>query len=387
MPLLTKSYEQFLSDILTFWASIVNLSPNLQSGDPLLAIFQSHVLCGLIFIQSQVVAVNKLTRAATSKGPDLDSWNADFSFPRLPAIKASGTVQFSVRSVLGTNVLIPPGTILQTIDGSIQYDVIADTNQSAWSAIQNAYVLSAGFLQMNATVQAVNAGSASNVQAGALAQIVSVITGISFVTNLAPILNGADPEQDQPYRDRFKMFINAVNARTTPLGILSAARDTPGVVATTLIENQDRYGNFQPGYGVVVIDDGSGSPTSELIAAVTQAVAAVNSPTRGFTIQILVIGPTLENVTTALNVRINPSADQGQVVLNVENAVLDYVNSLEIGVPLMLENISFIARGADPNVTSVQAGSVRINAEAADYLGTNQTIIRTNNLLTVIGIY
>ena len=387
MPLQTKTYEQFLSDIVTTWAALLDLSPNLASGDPLLAIFQAQVLCGFLFLQAQAVAVSKLAFVATCVGGDLDAKLADFGFPRLPAKYASGTVQFSVRTVLPSSVAIQPGVVIQTLDGTIQFQVIADTNQSAWSVSQNAYILTAGQLSMNVTVEALIPGSASNVQVGALSSIASSITGISFVTNTAGIENGDNIEADQAFRNRFKLFINAVNARTTPAGIASAAYDVPGVVAVSLLENQDRYGNSLPGYGVVVIDDGSGSPPSSLISAVSVAVAATNSPPRGFTIQILVIGPTLSNVAIALNVKINPMANSASVLLNVENAVIDYINSLEIGQTLYLENISYTAKGADPGVIAVEPGSVKINDEAADFVASAQTVIRTNNTTVDIGTY
>jgi uncharacterized phage protein gp47/JayE len=387
MSLTTKTKDQFLSDIISTWASILRLSPHLPSGDPLKAAFESLVLGAFLFIQSQVVKVNKLTRAATSEKEDLDSYMADFSFPRLPAIKASGDVKFSVRTVLPSNVQIPPGTRVQTSDGKIQYVVIGDPNKPAWSAALNAYILTAGALSLDATVQAVSAGSASNVQIAALSQMVSSISGISFVTNTASIQNGADPEEDQPYRDRFKLFINAVNKRTTPVGYLSAALNTPGVKAAALVENQDATtGLFRKAYGLVIIDDGSGDPTPELIAAVQQAVAATWAPSRGFGIQIQVIGPVLSLVTIALNVKISPLATSpASIKLKVENAVIDYINSLSIGDPLYLENISYVAKGADPLVVAVQPNSLKINNAEADFLGSNKTVIRTNNTLTSIG--
>ena len=387
MPLQTKSYQQFLSDIVTNWASILFLSPNLQSGSPLLAIFQSHVLCGLLFIQSQAVRVNKLTRAATSDGADLDSFMADFSFPRKPSAFATGEVQFSLRQVSNVNLLISPGAIIQTTNGKVQYKVIADTNQAGWSPSQNAYVLPAASLYVNASVQALVAGTSSNVQANTLKQMASPITGVHFVTNLASIMNGAEPESDSAYRDRFKLFINAVNARTTPTGILSAALNTPGVIAASLIENEDQFGFPRPGYGVVVIDDGSGEPSSDLIGIVTEAIASTYSPVRGFTIQILVIGPVLEEVEIALNVKLLPGANEAAVLQVVKLAVMNYINSLSIADPLYLENLSFIARGADPNVVAVQPGSVMINDEEADFPASAKTVIRTNTNLTVIGTY
>lgn len=386
MPLQTKTYEQFLSDIVTTWASLLYLSPNLRSGDPLLAVFQSVVLGGLIFVQSQAVRVNKLTRAATSDGPDLDSWMNDFSFPRKPAQYASGTVQFSVNRVLNSVVKVPIGAIIQTKDATIQYQVVVDTTKTAYSPTDNAYILPANDLSIDVQVQAVEPGASQNVQVGALSQIVSTMTGINNVTNLAPIENGQDPEVDDAYRSRFKLFINSVNGKATPGGILSAALDVPGVVAAALIENQDQYGTARRGYGVVVVDDGSGAPSSTLLNTVFEAIFQA---VRGFTIGFVVVGPTKVSVNIALNIRINPAAQNpSQVQLNATNAVIDYVNSLQIGEELYLENLAYVAKFSDPvNVLSVQPGSTKINNSAADLIVSPQSVIRTDNTRTNIGTY
>ena len=393
MPLSVKTYQQFLSDVVTTWASkaefivngqIVKLSPNLPSGDPLLAIFQAHVLCGLMFIQSQIVRVNKMSRAETATGADLDSFYADFDLPRKPATKAKGQVQFSLRSVITSDILIEPGKIVQTTDGSIQYQVVADTLQEAWSVSDNAYILPGGSLSINVTVEALEEGSASNVQPGALSQMVSSIAGVSFVTNLGEIENGTDPEEDPPFRDRFKLMIKSINAKATPPGILKAALDTVGVKTARFLENQDISGNFQPGYGLLVIDDGSGDPPDELLAAVTQNV----EPSRGNFTQITSIRSTKETVDIDLNVRINPLASPpSDVVRAVGIAIINYVNSLEIGDPLYLENLGTVAKNAHPMVISAQPGSKFINGEAADLIVNNKTTIRTDNAHVTIGTY
>jgi uncharacterized phage protein gp47/JayE len=387
MSLQTNTYDQFLSNIVTTWAQLLRLSPNLQSGDPLLAVFQALVLGGFIFVQSQVKTVNLLTRAATSSGADLDTWMADFSFTRLPAIAASGTVQFSVNRVLSSNVKIPLGTIIQTLDATIQYQVIADLNQSAYTPSQNAYVLPAGDLEINVTVQAVKTGSAQNVQVAALNTLVSSISGINNVTNLAAFQNGADAESDAAFRNRFKLFINSVNGKATPGGIYSAALNTPGVVACSVIENFDQYGNPRPGYGTIVVDDGSGNPTSDLLNTVFNNVFVV----RGFTTEIAVVGPTKVNVAISLNVKIvipiGSIKTQSTVLTAVEFAIIDYVNSLEIGDTLYLSEIIFAAMNADPTVKAVQPGATTLNSAQADLVATPQEVIRTDNTRIAVGTY
>ena len=71
MTITTKTPDQLTSDMVAAWAAFVGVTPVMQSGDGLLALFQS-VSIELDFIQQQIQAVQKLVRAQTSSGADLD---------------------------------------------------------------------------------------------------------------------------------------------------------------------------------------------------------------------------------------------------------------------------------------------------------------------------
>ena len=119
-----------------------------------------------------------------------------FQFPALPASPASGTVTFGRAVAAGQDYIIPAGTTVATRGSSsapsLQFVTVA------------AVTLAAGQTSVNATVQAAQPGSASNVVAGAVSYIVSSVSGIETVTNAAGFSNGNDAETDSQRAERFE---------------------------------------------------------------------------------------------------------------------------------------------------------------------------------------
>ena len=119
------------------------------------------------------------TRAATSTGADLDSWMADFSLARLPAVPASGTVTLS-RFTPSGRALAPVGALVRTADGAQSFAIIADRNSPYFSASDQAYVLPAGVASVDVPVAAQVAGALGNVQAGSISLIVTAMPGVDL---------------------------------------------------------------------------------------------------------------------------------------------------------------------------------------------------------------
>jgi uncharacterized phage protein gp47/JayE len=67
---------------------------DLTVGSTLRAVLEANASIGL-WMQWLILQVLRTTRAATSNGADLDSWMADLTLTRLPAVAATGTVTLS----------------------------------------------------------------------------------------------------------------------------------------------------------------------------------------------------------------------------------------------------------------------------------------------------
>lgn len=359
-PLLPSiTYPQLVSNIINAYAAETGTSPQLTPGDPLLALIQG-VSSQIVFIEYVVQQLVNVTRAQTSTGGDLDTWMAQFNFTRLPASYAEGAVTLSVNSVHNNSVSAPVGAVVQTSGGAIQYQLVADTTQAAYNATTNSYVLPAGSLSITATAQALVAGSASNVQSGQLAQFASPPAGIDSVTNASAITNGIDPETDDAFRARFVLYLQGLS-KATASAVGAAIESVQAGLTYTILTNTNNALQYQPGMFLVVVNDGSGSPSSALLNEVSSAVGAV-AP---LTVQYNVVGPTPVAGAIALSVALDSGYTLSQVLSAVQTAVSTYANAVTLGGVVTVSGVIQAAM-AVAGVLSVAPG-VTINSVAADF--------------------
>jgi hypothetical protein len=363
-----QTQDQYVASMTTAYGGSLGIVPLLEPGDPALAVFQA-VAVQDVFIQFLLQAVWAGARLSTATGDDVDSFVADFSppfTPRLPATYATGPVTLTALTAPTVNVLIPAGTVIQAPGGAIQYQLIADTTQTAWSASLNGYVLLSGQTTLTATAQALVAGSAYNVQPGQLTQFQTAIAGIDQVTNGAAITNGLPEETDAQVKARFVQFIASLS-EATEAALLFAINSVQQGLDILPLENTNVSFEAQNGINTFVIDNGTGSPPASLLNACLTAMNTV----RAFGIQIADRAPIVSNVTIALTVLPIASPTESNTVLqtNVQAGVLAYVNGILLSQnqqTLYLNDIVAAAKAADSNVLAVVYGSVTINSVAAD---------------------
>lgn len=366
--LIYKTLAQFVADQTTAYGSSLGILPNLQPGDPERAIFEASGTQD-VFIESLLQIIWTAARASTANGPDLDSFCADFNFYRLPATYAQGPVILSALSAPSVQVPIATGVLVQTPGGAIQYQLIADTSQSSWSPTLNSYVLPAGQTSITATAQATVAGSADNVQPGQLTQFATGVAGIATVTNGAAITNGLDQEKDPAFRARFVQYLASLSKATVE-AYLSAANSVQQGLDLLPLENTNVNLQAQAGINTMIVDDGTGTPSSTLLNSVLTALNGV----RAFGIQAAVKAPTVTNVSVVLGIVLiqNQTLTNAAIQANVQAAVVNYINTVvqlsDDSQYLYLNNIVEVAKDADPNVYAVVLGSVTLNGVAADLL-------------------
>lgn len=380
MTVVQKSIGGFVSDSIATWAAQTGTSPVFSDGDPLLAFWQS-IAVQLDFLQAQTQLVLAMSRAQTASGADLDSWMAQFGFSRLASTFATGGETFQRLTPASSQITVPVGAIVQTVGGGVQFAVVADLDEPAWSIAANGYVLPVGQTSLVATIEALVAGPSGNVLSNTVTQFGSSIPGIDQVTNAAPISNGIAGETDQAFRARFNLYL-ATLAKATRSAILAAATGVQQGLLISLLENQQPNGTPLLGSFTVVVDDGSGNPPTSLLNAVFNAV----DQTRAFSVQPFVVPPT--SVLATITLAINLAAGANAVTVNAaaQNAVAAIVNGLAPGARLNGSSIITAALSV-AGVAAVNPSSVTINGGSADLIPTIQQEVRTTTLLVSVTNY
>jgi hypothetical protein len=372
MALPSKTFSGFTADMVAQWSAQLGFTPTLQTGDALYALMQAAA-SQFVFLQALAFLVNNVARAQTSTGADLDSFYAQFNFSRLQAVQASGSETFAAAAPVASQILIPAGSIVQTVGGAIQYAVVADTTQPTWNASLNAYVLAQGQTSLTATVQATTAGANYNVTAGQLSQLGNNIPGIVAVTNGANIDNGLNAESDSAYMARFPLYLNSLS-KATYGAIVSAILGVQAGIRYNLVENVTTSLTPQIGEFVAIVDAGDGVAPASLI----NAVQAQLEVTRAFTVEAQTIGTSFQAPSISLSVRIAPGATAATVEAAVEGAIATAATATPIGGGMLVNGeiegagwlyISEIeaAALAVTNVVAVQPGQTKINGTNADF--------------------
>ena len=310
-------------------------------GSVLRAILEANASVAL-WMQWLIMEVLSTTRAATSKGADLDSWVADFGLARLAAVPAQGEVRFS-RITPGIRAVVPLGAMVRTgtTADAQTFEVVADQRRAEWTGA--GYVIDASATEVVAPVRALTPGRAGNVQADVLRLLSTAVPGVDSVVNDFPLSGGLDAETDDALRTRFGGFIDS-RSRATMQAVQFAVQSVRQGLQFTIQERVDAAGAFRAGHFTVVIDDGSGSASDELIAAVSAAIEVVRPVGGTFGVR----RPALVRADVVIHVQGPADARSA-----VQAAVGGYIAGLPIGGWLMLSRIVQVAHDTDLRVSSV----------------------------------
>ncbi len=349
---------------------------NFTTGSVLTAINEA-VASVMLWLQWQLVLLWLKIRAATAAGTDLDSWMADFGVAREPAMAATGSVTFS-RFTFSASAVVPVGATVLTGDLSQSFVVTADPTNPAWAAASGGYLIPAGMQSATLPVQAVAAGTAGNVSAGAISLAGTALSGVDTVTNPAAFTDGAAAETDAALRARFVIFVNT-RSLATPAAIAAAIIGVQSNLIYALFENVSSDGAPQPGNFVVVLDDGSGTPSAALLSSVSTAIAGVRPVGSTWA----VAGPVVTAASVAVTVTPPAGTPASSFAAAIESAVAGYVDALPINNPasgttaagtLFPAQVSAVVAAASPAGTTVTG--VTVNGATANVVPAAMGVVR-----------
>lgn len=338
-------------------------------GSILRAVVEAYSAVGM-WLQGLILTVLGLTRASTSAGSDLDSWMADYGVTRLPATAAHGTVTFS-RQTATTAAVVPVGALVQTADGAQIYAVIADATNSNFDNTAGGYVIGIGNTTIDVPVQAQSAGAAGNALAGFVNTLGQAIVGIDAVTNAVAFAGGTDAESDPALRTRFVAYIASLS-KATRAAVGYAISTVSAALTFSLVENETLDGTPQKGFFYVVIDDGTGSPPTNLIGDVYTAIDAVRPLDSTFA----VYPPTIATATVSMLLEV--SSNRPTAVAAAEAALAAFFQALPIGVGVKWSQLISVAYEASSLITNVT--NVQLNGGTADIPGVDGTVIRAGTI-------
>lgn len=338
-----------------------------SENSPLLALLQGVGHLGQ-FLQYLDLLVLARSRLSTSTGADVDSFVEDFFMERLAGNPSSGNVTLSRFTTTFTR-FIRPGWQVRTTDGSVTFTIAADETHSAWNASIGEYQMLPGVASISVPVVCDTAGALGNVQAGTITLLAGNYFGIDAVTNAAKFSNGYDAEPDDRVKARFAEYMPTRSKATEPAIRYEVSRVQQGL-SYNVRGNTDTSGAFRPGFFTVVVDDGTGAPSADLLSRVSNAVESV----RGFTIDWAVVAPAVLTANVAVAFDAAPGFVKNQVSPEVSDAIDAYFAGLGVGDRLSIFRLAQVIQDEVPGVGRIS--SLLVNNASADVGGGPAQVVR-----------
>lgn len=307
-------------------------------------------------------------------------------FSKLPATYSTGTVTFSSTTAPAQGILIGMGTIVQVPATSTKPAIQFQTTMDAY--------LQAGTTSVGVPVICLTAGITGNIDAHTITQAVTIVSGISTVSNAAAYTNAQDAETPSQQRYRFSQFVKS-RARGTLLSMQYAAT-TVNVIdpVTGNITEQVRQAVATEGAGTVAVYvwNGVGAASSTLLANVTKTETGYIDPTLGYVygykpagiiMTVATMPQTAQNVTMHVVPKAGYSFNQTPIPANttditqaVNKAISGFFSGLIAGQTLVWSQLL----AAVQNIAGVQ--EVGISIPAADVVPANTYTIITLGAVT-----
>lgn len=377
----TKTYEQIVTDQATATQSAATRKMgkflNFAVGATLRALVESNAGLAL-WLQGLLIKTLAVTRLATSKRDDVDTFIGDFGLVRSPASKASGNVTFS-RNISDNNAVIELGKEVQDVVTTFKYVVIADTTNPLYDSSTKTYTILAGSASGDVKVEALIAGSSGNVSEKTITVISQPIQYVDFASNALPFVNGFDEESDEEARQHFIDYINSLS-KATKLAIEEAIESLQEGIQYGVVELKDyTTGLDKLGYFYAVIDDGTGSPPPELLASVAQVVDRV----RGFTtfFEIKAANASTANVSGTAKIDIT-QYDASAVKEAVDEALLAYISALGINATLYYTRLIQIIY--DAHIAVQDVADVLLNGGTTDLISDEKSSIQAGTIIITV---
>jgi uncharacterized phage protein gp47/JayE len=379
MSLNIKTRDQFITDEV---AAVEASAPGVFQfpvGSIVRALVDAHSSTAM-WEQALIQLVYNRERLSTSTGEDVDSFVGDFGLTRIAAEPATGEVTFS-SFVDSTQRLVPVGAIVSTQDGSISFTVTADTSNPNFNPSLNSYVIDIGTSSIDVPVQANTAGVIGNVAVNTITVINSPITGVDTVTNAEAFDNGVNAQTDAQLRQFFIDYLNSLS-KATKSAIGFAVESVNGVTEYVEVENLNYDTDLeQLGYFYVVVDDGTGNPSPELLASVTLAVDAV----RGLTIRFDIKAPQILTANITATIDLPPGYSNPTLVSDIETALQTYINLIPFGETLFYTRIAQIIYNALQDIApeiidEINVTSILLNGGTSNLTSTTKQAIKPGTI-------
>lgn len=303
-----KSYEEIVENMKDLFNQKAGYSAD-EASDIGIRI---RVLAGEIFnLQTYLDWIKQQAFPQTAHGEYLDYHAQMRGLQRKDAVKAVGSVRFSIPKASDVNIEIPQGTIIST----------GGETPINFQTIEYACI-NAGDISVDVKAEAINGGVMGNVTSGKISVIVTMTTEILSVSNPNAFTLGADDEDDETLRQRIvnsmKFIINGTNKEY----YASLAKTVSGVECVNVVP-------YKYGRGSVAIY--ISGKNSTLSSQTVSQVKALLMEQREVNVTIFTFAAKLCKTIIEIDVTLEDGYDIQEVQGRVSKVISEILESYNVG--------------------------------------------------------
>jgi len=280
-------------------------------------------------------AVGSLESGAEDELEVLATDHFGSAFARPGPQKAVGVVTFSRPDTSAGDIVIPVGTVVRTTTN-------ANGTSTQFATISEVTITTT---TINASVRAVEAGTAGNVAANKVTVIQSTLGDPSLsVDNSSAFSGGAAQETDPEYRQTIRNLIEQLPGATIR-AVEAKAKTVSGVEMATILEKFENVREVDPTTGsplsaaeifripraTLYIADANGTASQALVDLVKDDIESV----RAAGVLIKVAGAEALSLNWTASITLNPGGPNFSTLNTDSTAIIDsmkdYLNGLAIG--------------------------------------------------------
>lgn len=274
-------------------------------------------------LYAQMDWVQRQSFPQTAQGIYLDYHAQTRALERRDAVKATGTMRFSVRTAPQEALSIPAGTVCLNAAG-VRYETVQET------------ALAAGETFVDAPAQAVEAGAAGNTAADTVLFLSAPPAGIVSCSNSTAFAGGEDEEDDESLRERildsYQRLPNGANAAFYE----TEAMLYPGVAAARAVGRARGIGTVD-----VYVATTAGVPEEALL----REIQADLERKREIAVDVQVKAPATKAVDIAVGVQVGTGETLETAKKTVEAALRAYFTGARLGCAVPLSELYALLNG------------------------------------------
>ena len=309
-----RNVEEIYQELLAAFAQRAGFAPG-EGCDLTVRLWAASAQIQALEIQTDWVLDQSFPQ--TAQGIYLDRHGAMRGISRQEALKAAGTLRFSVEMAPVSDLQIPAGTV-----GMTEAGIRFQTTEAA--------VLEAGTLYTDAPAEALEGGAAGNAAPGSICILTACPVAVTGCTNPAAFSGGRDQEDDETLRERilesYQRLPNGANAAWYE----QTAMAYDGVAAARAVGRARGTGTVD-----VYVTTEEGVPGAELLTG----LQAVFQEKREIAVDVQVKAPTVQTVNVAVSVLPAEDVDFTSAKAAAEQTLTTFFTGRLLGAPVRLAEL------------------------------------------------